>query len=90
MTHTRIRPHTPTENAEIKRYHRTIGEQIEERKLQDFARARAVIPHPSGPEVRIAGADSTGPRCVRDHRGLQANPAALGVIVLAAAGLLSR
>ncbi len=43
LTHTKIRPHTPTDNAEIERYHRTIGEQIEEHELQDFAQARTVI-----------------------------------------------
>ena len=42
-THTKIRPHTPTDNAEIERYHRTIGEQIEEHELADFAQARTVI-----------------------------------------------
>ena len=29
VTHTKIRPHTPTDNAEIERYHRTIGERID-------------------------------------------------------------
>ena len=37
VTHTRIRPHTPMDNAEIERRRRTIGEQIEERELQDSA-----------------------------------------------------
>jgi len=41
--HTKIRPHTPTDNAEIERYHRTIGEQIDEQALQDYTHAKAVI-----------------------------------------------
>ncbi len=41
--HTKIRPHTPTDNAEIERYHRTIGEQIDEVELGDLTQARAVI-----------------------------------------------
>ncbi len=39
VTHNKIRPHTPTDNAEIERYHRTIGEQIEEHELEGFAQA---------------------------------------------------
>ena len=45
--HTLIRPHTPTDNAHIERYHRTIGEQIDERleacARVDFTSAKAVI-----------------------------------------------
>ncbi len=41
--HTKIRPHTPTDNAEIERYHRTIGEQIDEEELDDLTQAKAVI-----------------------------------------------
>jgi putative transposase len=41
--HTLIRPHTPTDNAEIERYHRTIGEKIDEHELEDFIQAKAVI-----------------------------------------------
>jgi putative transposase len=41
--HTLIRPHTPTDNAEIERYHRTIGEKIDEHELADFTQAKAVI-----------------------------------------------
>ena len=41
--HTLIRPHTPTDNGIIERYHRTIGEKIEEHDLADFTRAKAVI-----------------------------------------------
>jgi transposase InsO family protein len=41
--HTLIRPHTPTDNAEIERYHRTIGEKIDEHELQDVTQAKAVI-----------------------------------------------
>ncbi len=43
VTHTKIRPHTPTDNAEIERYHRTIGEQIDEEDLEDVTQAKAVI-----------------------------------------------
>jgi transposase InsO family protein len=41
--HTLIRPHTPTDNGIIERYHRTIGEKIEEHELEDFTQAKAVI-----------------------------------------------
>ena len=45
--HTLIRPHTPTDNAHIERYHRTIGERIDERLAAgeggDFTSAKAVI-----------------------------------------------
>ena len=43
VTHTKIRPHTPTDNAEIERYHRTIGDQIDEHDLEDYTQAKAVI-----------------------------------------------
>lgn len=43
VTHKKIRPHTPTDNAEIERYHRTIGDQIDEHELEDFTQAKAVI-----------------------------------------------
>ncbi len=43
VTHTKIRPHTPTDNAEIERYHRTIGERIDEEDLEDVTQAKAVI-----------------------------------------------
>jgi transposase InsO family protein len=43
VTHTKIRPHTPTDNAEIERYHRTIGERIDEEHLEDLTQAKAVI-----------------------------------------------
>jgi len=43
VTHTKIRPHTPTDNAEIERYHRTIGDQINQHDLEDFTQAKAVI-----------------------------------------------
>ncbi len=43
VTHTKIRPHTPTDNAEIERYHRTIGERIDEEELKDVTQAKAVI-----------------------------------------------
>ena len=38
-----IRPHTPTDNGIIERYHRTIGERIEAHDLEDFTQAKAVI-----------------------------------------------
>ena len=41
--HTKIRPHTPTDNAEIERYHRTIGEQINEEELNDLTQAKVAI-----------------------------------------------
>ena len=41
--HTKIRPHTPTDNAEIERYHRTIGERIDQHDLEDLTQAKAVI-----------------------------------------------
>ena len=41
--HTKIRPHTPTDNAEIERYHRTIGERIDEQALENYTQAKAVI-----------------------------------------------
>jgi transposase InsO family protein len=43
VTHKKIRPHTPTDNAEIERYHRTIGERIDEYDLEDVTQAKAVI-----------------------------------------------
>ena len=42
-THKKIRPHTPTDNAEIERYHRTIGDQIDQYDLEDVTHAKAVI-----------------------------------------------
>ncbi len=41
--HTKIRPHTPTDNAEIERYHRTIGERIDQEELEDVTQAKSVI-----------------------------------------------
>jgi transposase InsO family protein len=41
--HTLIRPHTPTDNGCIERYHRTIGERIDEHELEDALQAEAVI-----------------------------------------------
>ena len=41
--HTKIRPHTPTDNAEIERYHRTIGERIYEEDLENVTQAKRVI-----------------------------------------------
>lgn len=44
--HTLIRPHTPTDNAEIERCNRTLGERIDERlddQEADFARAGEII-----------------------------------------------
>lgn len=37
VTHKKIRPHTPTDNAEIERYHRTIDERLNELEAADFA-----------------------------------------------------
>ncbi len=41
--HTLIRPPTPTDNGIIERFHRTLGEKLEEHELEDFTQARAVI-----------------------------------------------
>jgi transposase InsO family protein len=41
--HTLIRPHTPTDNAFIERYHRTIGAQLDAQELADEVQARSVI-----------------------------------------------
>lgn len=41
--HALIRPHTPTDNGLIERYHRTLGERIAEHELPDFTSAKAVI-----------------------------------------------
>lgn len=45
--HSLIRPHTPTDNAHVERYHRTIGAKIDERieaeAIADQDRARTVI-----------------------------------------------
>jgi transposase InsO family protein len=41
--HSLIRPHTPTDNGIIERYHRTIGERIDEQELQDFNEAQRAI-----------------------------------------------
>jgi transposase InsO family protein len=38
-----IRPHTPTDNGAIERYHRTIGERIDQHELNDFGEARTLI-----------------------------------------------
>jgi transposase InsO family protein len=43
VTHSKIRPHTPTDNAEIERYHRTIGERIDQEDLEDVTQAKTVI-----------------------------------------------
>ncbi len=36
VTHKKIRPHTPTDNAEIERYHRTLDEPLTELEAMDF------------------------------------------------------
>lgn len=41
--HSLIRPHTPTDNALIERFNRTIGEKLEGYELEDFTQAREVI-----------------------------------------------
>ena len=43
VTHKRIRPHTPTDNAEIERYHRTVDERLAELKAGDYAGMSAAI-----------------------------------------------
>ena len=37
VTHKKIRPHTPTDNAEIERYHRTLDEKLGDVAGEDFA-----------------------------------------------------
>lgn len=37
VTHKKIRPHTPTDNAEIERYHRTLDEKLGDVEGEDFA-----------------------------------------------------
>jgi len=41
--HTLIRPHTPTDNGIIERFHRTIGELIEEHDVEDLTQAQTEI-----------------------------------------------
>jgi len=38
-----IQLHTPTDNAEIERYHRTVGEKIDEHNLEDVHPVRDVV-----------------------------------------------
>lgn len=41
--HSLIRPHTPTDNALIERFNRTIGEKLEDHELEDFTQATDVV-----------------------------------------------
>jgi transposase InsO family protein len=43
VTHKKIRPHTPTDNAEIERYHRTVEEQLTGLDAVDFTETAARI-----------------------------------------------
>jgi transposase InsO family protein len=47
VSHSLIRPHTPTDNAHVERYHRTIGEKIDERieaeEIESLDPARSAI-----------------------------------------------
>lgn len=43
VTHQLIRPHTPTDNAEIERCQRTIGERLDEHVFEDCAAATSVV-----------------------------------------------
>lgn len=43
VMHKKIRPHTPTDNAEIERYHRTIDERLNELEAADFATTEAAV-----------------------------------------------
>ena len=45
ITHHRIRPHTPTDNAIVERAHRTLKEKSEESELCDLDTARKIIGH---------------------------------------------
>ena len=43
VTHKKIRPHTPTDNAEIERYHRTLDERLNEIEEADFTATAEAI-----------------------------------------------
>ena len=43
VTHKKIRPHTPTDNAEIERYHRTLDDPLSELDREDFASTREAV-----------------------------------------------
>ena len=43
VTHQLIRPHTPTDNAEIERCQRTLGERIDDDDFADYAQATRVV-----------------------------------------------
>jgi len=43
VTHKKIRPHTPTDNAEIERYHRTLDERLNEIEVADFTATAEAI-----------------------------------------------
>jgi putative transposase len=43
VTHRKIRPHTPTDNAEIERYHRTLDEPLTEVEAVDFVATAEAI-----------------------------------------------
>lgn len=43
VTHQLIRPHTPTDNAEIERCQRTIGERLDAHEFEDYAQAVRVV-----------------------------------------------
>ena len=43
VMHKKIRPHTPTDNAEIERYHRTVDERLNELEAADFATTAAAV-----------------------------------------------
>lgn len=43
VTHQLIRPHTPTDNAEIERCQRTIGERLDEHEFENYAQAVRVV-----------------------------------------------
>ena len=43
VTHQRIRPHTPTDNAEIERYHRTVDERLSELERAEYDAMSAAV-----------------------------------------------
>jgi transposase InsO family protein len=43
VTHQRIRPHTPTDNAEIERYHRTVDDRLSELEPAEYHAMSAAI-----------------------------------------------
>ncbi len=90
VTHKKIRPHTPTDNAEIERCQRTIGERLDGHELEDLVQARAVIAEiiDDYNHVRLRSSDAYTGWLHSNVRNL--TDTTFGVVVPAAGGLLSR